>query len=268
MVRAWSPSGEVDFPVATAVRIALPPNAGAGRPRDAKRRTGALRGATASARSAISEPSDATLYVYMRVEKPRNLCRASAVKRRMACSTRTRFTQREWSGAPLRFAVGMLPPVPCVHAMENYCDKPEPEPRRTSFPEAAWALAGARDTGPEPVAFGSGVGSAPRPERTAAYNPLISFPSSGPDGVRNLRPFTPFTEAFGPTLVQGVRRGRHGLLKAAPAQLLTVREAAARLRVSPVTIYRLCAEGRLRHVRISNALRIAAEAVEDYLHPP
>jgi len=113
-----------------------------------------------------------------------------------------------------------------------------------------------------------GQGSAIRPERSAAYNPLISFPSGGPGGVRNSRPFTPFTEAFGPTLVQGVRDGRHGLLKAAPAQFLTVREAAARLRVSPVTIYRLCADGRLRHVRISNALRIAAEAVEDYLRPP
>ena len=43
---------------------------------------------------------------------------------------------------------------------------------------------------------------------------------------------------------------------------LTVREAAARLRVNPVTIYRLCADGKLRHVRVSHALRITAEDVE------
>ncbi len=38
--------------------------------------------------------------------------------------------------------------------------------------------------------------------------------------------------------------------------LLTVREAADRLRVKPVTIYRMCARGELPHVRVSNAIRI------------
>jgi excisionase family DNA binding protein len=57
--------------------------------------------------------------------------------------------------------------------------------------------------------------------------------------------------------------GRPGLLKASAAP--TVREAAVRIRVSPVTVYRLCAEGKLRHVRVSNALRIAEEDLEGYL---
>ena len=120
----------------------------------------------------------------------------------------------------------------------------------------------------EPVAFGFGVGSAPRRERTAAYNPLISLPSSGPDDVRNLRPLTPFTEAFGPTLVQGAARGARIPLRTPPDPLLTVREAAARLRVNPVTVYRLCAEGRLRHIRISNALRIHRADIEVLLQTP
>ena len=106
------------------------------------------------------------------------------------------------------------------------------------------------------MAFGSGVGRATRPERTAAYNPLTSLRSRARAGVRNLRPLTPFTEAFGPTLVQGAPHGARPL-KAVPAPFLTVREAAPRLHVSPATIYRLCAEGKLPHVRVSNAVRIS-----------
>ncbi|MGO8970529.1 MAG: helix-turn-helix domain-containing protein [Myxococcaceae bacterium] len=56
-------------------------------------------------------------------------------------------------------------------------------------------------------------------------------------------------------------------LRAAPAPLLTVREAAVRLRVNPVTVYRLCAAGKLRHSRVSNAVRIAPADVESFLHP-
>jgi excisionase family DNA binding protein len=40
-------------------------------------------------------------------------------------------------------------------------------------------------------------------------------------------------------------------------QLLTVREVAEYLRVSPATIYKLCYPGELVHVRISNAIRVA-----------
>jgi len=41
-------------------------------------------------------------------------------------------------------------------------------------------------------------------------------------------------------------------------RLLTVKEAAVRLRVSPATVYGLCERGELRHVRIStHAIRIA-----------
>ncbi|HET9594989.1 MAG TPA: helix-turn-helix domain-containing protein [Anaeromyxobacteraceae bacterium] len=40
-------------------------------------------------------------------------------------------------------------------------------------------------------------------------------------------------------------------------RLLSVREVAARLGVCTSTVYRLCAEGRLVHVRVANAIRIA-----------
>jgi excisionase family DNA binding protein len=47
--------------------------------------------------------------------------------------------------------------------------------------------------------------------------------------------------------------------------LLTVREVAARLRVRPATVYRLCEHGELVHVRVSNAIRVRPEALEAFL---
>ena len=61
-----------------------------------------------------------------------------------------------------------------------------------------------------------------------------------------------FGRSFGPTLVQGSR-------------LLTVREVAVLLRVCTATVYRLCSQGVLQHVRISNAVRVPADAVERHL---
>jgi excisionase family DNA binding protein len=39
--------------------------------------------------------------------------------------------------------------------------------------------------------------------------------------------------------------------------LLTVKEVAACLRVSTATVYELCARGKLRHIRVLNAIRVA-----------
>src|SRR2546427_1485684 len=56
----------------------------------------------------------------------------------------------------------------------------------------------------------------------------------------------PVTEDFATRLLP---RGR-------VAQLLTVREVAAQLRVCTATVYRLCTEGQLRHVRVLHAIRV------------
>jgi len=47
-------------------------------------------------------------------------------------------------------------------------------------------------------------------------------------------------------------------------RLLSVRETASLLRVSTSTVYKLCAEGRLQHVRVSNAIRISESALAAY----
>ena len=46
-----------------------------------------------------------------------------------------------------------------------------------------------------------------------------------------------------------------------PGSLLTVREVARALRIATSTVYKLCAEGKLVHVRISNAIRIPVTEV-------
>ena len=47
---------------------------------------------------------------------------------------------------------------------------------------------------------------------------------------------------------------------------LTVKEAARVLRVSTATVYRLVAEGRIGHARVSNAIRIPNEELMALLH--
>jgi excisionase family DNA binding protein len=77
-----------------------------------------------------------------------------------------------------------------------------------------------------------------------------------------LLPHVFFPEAFGPTLVQEAhRRGRVTQSGTAPT-LVTVREAAAGLRVGPSTVYSLCTAAQLPHVRISHLVRIESEDVE------
>ena len=51
----------------------------------------------------------------------------------------------------------------------------------------------------------------------------------------------------------------------APEPFLTVREVAARLRISTATVYAICERGELAHVRVSNAIRVQEEEIDAYL---
>jgi len=48
-------------------------------------------------------------------------------------------------------------------------------------------------------------------------------------------------------------------------RLLTVREVAAILRLSTRTVYLLCDDGRLAHVRIANAIRVEFAALAAFV---
>ena len=47
--------------------------------------------------------------------------------------------------------------------------------------------------------------------------------------------------------------------------LLTVREVAEVLKISTATVYALVKRGDLAHVRVSNAIRVTAMALEHYV---
>jgi excisionase family DNA binding protein len=51
----------------------------------------------------------------------------------------------------------------------------------------------------------------------------------------------------------------------AAGRLLTVREVAERLSLCRATVYRLCECGELPHIRLSNAIRVKEEALEQFL---
>lgn len=50
--------------------------------------------------------------------------------------------------------------------------------------------------------------------------------------------------------------------------LLTVKEAAAFLKLSPETIYRATKAGTLPHVRIGRSIRLSKEALEHFVSNP
>ena len=82
------------------------------------------------------------------------------------------------------------------------------------------------------------------------------FPQDGEGvGVQGAQVVPADSKKFVPPLSPGTEGER----------LLTVREVARRLAVSTATIYALCERGQIRHVRISNAIRIELAKVEAFI---
>jgi len=81
-------------------------------------------------------------------------------------------------------------------------------------------------------------------------HPFDNTGAEGGTGSPTVAPVPPDGTPFGAYVVQ------------AAGPFLTVAEVAVRLRVSRATVYRLVRGGALRVVRISNSIRIPAEALE------
>ena len=114
-------------------------------------------------------------------------------------------------------------------------------------------------TGLEPVA--SGV-TGREPDVAASGN---SSQPSGMLGNRSARN-TDFCPGLGGLFRRRVTPGLQSIRSEEVmwTRLLSVRETASLLRVSTSTVYKLCAEGRLQHVRVSNAIRISEAALRRY----
>jgi excisionase family DNA binding protein len=79
-----------------------------------------------------------------------------------------------------------------------------------------------------------------------------------PEGsVQTSQTLVGFLSGFATPLLPGAE-GRGSLVE---GPFLTVAEAAAVLRVSMATVYKLCARGELVHLRVLNVIRIPSESV-------
>jgi excisionase family DNA binding protein len=118
----------------------------------------------------------------------------------------------------------------------------------------------ARDRGFEPVAFGSGVAAS---RLGKGHQESQDLAITGRRAASNGTQF-PDLASFRPPLGTSVVQ-REAHCQSLP-KCLTVKEAARVLRVSTATVYRLVAEGRIGHARVSNAIRISEEELAALLH--
>ena len=109
-----------------------------------------------------------------------------------------------------------------------------------------------RRKGFEPSTPSLGSPEGDRPGGDGASQPGVSPLKEGRAEVQRVRPLAPIPTPFGPQVVHGLRG-----LEGGAEHLLSVRQVAERLGVSPATIYKLCEQGELPHARVANAIRIA-----------
>ena len=87
------------------------------------------------------------------------------------------------------------------------------------------------------------------PPRSKASQRLATFQDEGASDSRRSQVFASFTEDSADRL----------------RTLLSVRDVAAHLAVSTKAVYALCAQAKLRHIRVLNAIRIAPSDVDAFV---
>ena len=123
-----------------------------------------------------------------------------------------------------------------------------------------------RDTGFEPVAFGSGGGHMGSPAVHSASQGAGFTRNRDHTPVQRSQPLAANTNPFAATFAATSSPALAGVRGGAD-DLISVREVAKRLGVSTATVYRLCDSGALPHVRVSNAIRFAPEAIAAFAAP-
>ncbi|MCC6900969.1 MAG: helix-turn-helix domain-containing protein [Polyangiaceae bacterium] len=121
----------------------------------------------------------------------------------------------------------------------------------------------ARPRGFEPLTYGSGGDRSPLATSRSGSQAggIVRNPPS--IRVQASQPFAASSSPFAAPVLQG--RPTLTVVPALEQRLLTVREVAAQLGVCTATIYTLCAAGKLEHVRVGNAIRVAPRALGAFI---
>ena len=200
-------------------------------------------------------PSEANAYW-----RPQGCARNSILPRHSGpCFRKLRFGVDQL--APLRkFRSGCQPKARCeLHLSLQSGSEPLPEPNSTSgLPHEIPLLGVAGCTGLEPVASGV-TGSEEGVAETGS--PSEPLGTTGNRPAANSQLLSPLARVWTPRVTPELQPARARPYR---SRLLSVREVASRLGVCASTVYKLCAEGKLRHVRVSNAIRISEAALRSY----
>ena len=86
--------------------------------------------------------------------------------------------------------------------------------------------------------------------RSRDMQPVEIVRSRRTPGIQNSQRLAPILDDLLTTFLQG---------------FMTVREVAKRLGVCRATVYQLCERGELRHVRVSNVIRVPVKAIAEYV---
>jgi len=149
--------------------------------------------------------------------------------------------------------------IPLVSAAPRTIEEAGTPPDSGTIP--ASLLAGC--TGLEPVASGvtvgvHGVSTVPTTPNRSEPSQVGRMATAQPS-----QPAGPVSRGFATRLLPGSRSAPAPagatirVVDGSGVHLLSVRDVAARLRVSTATVYALCASGSLPHARVGNAIRIA-----------
>lgn len=122
------------------------------------------------------------------------------------------------------------------------------------------AVVGAR--GFEPPASWSRSQRSVCPGDTILSQTVARGQQTGFNAVQGSRTSPVDTKTFVTHLLPGAQAAR---MSSASEPLMTIAAVSAWLNVSPATVYRLCASGKLPHIRVSNAIRIDPDAVAAYI---